>query len=73
MLQKGWIGKHSVSARDVNRIKPFLQELSSSNMLRFSDSMHQLIDFYFDTPQSHGVLSRFGNDFDKFDPIEWAA
>lgn len=73
MLQGGWISRQASWAKEINRIKPALQEIKNDDSQRLLESMNQIMSFFFGTPDSNGLLYRFGTEFANYDALEWVS
>lgn len=66
MLQGGWISRQASWAKEINRIKPALQEIRNDDSQRLSESLLQIMSFFFGTPDNNGMLYRFGIEFANY-------
>ena len=60
MLQGGWISGRASSIKELNKIKPALQEIKNDYSPRLLESIQQIMTFFLGTPDNNGVLYRFG-------------
>lgn len=73
MLQNSWIGKQFSVNKELATIKDQLQKIKNDNNPRLLENLQQIMSFYLGNPDGPGILSRFGNEFANYEPMEWAS